>query len=58
MIRMVGGRLMRERPDLFVLTLHDCLAVAESDADYVEQIIRLEFLALGLQVKLKRETCE
>jgi hypothetical protein len=53
-IRTVCERLRKDRPKMFVGTIHDCLMVAPEDADYAGLIMVEE--AAGLALKLSVET--
>lgn len=47
-------RIWREARDMFVLTIHDCVVVPESDAPRVEQWLREEFRTFGIpEVNIK-----
>jgi hypothetical protein len=54
-IRRVCGRLMRERPDVPVLTKHDSILTTPEHAETVVQIIKEAFIKLGIKPHLKRE---
>ncbi|MHB0954754.1 MAG: hypothetical protein ACYC0X_00100 [Pirellulaceae bacterium] len=53
MIYRTCGRIMRERPDVPVWTIHDCLLTPEPQKGYVERIMREEFAGVGLSPSIK-----
>jgi hypothetical protein len=54
-IYVICGRIMRERPDVVLYTIHDSLLTTRDALDYVEAVIRDEFRKLGVTPKLRRE---
>lgn len=52
----VVARLIRERPGIFVLTIHDAILVKASDAKYARHVMTEEFQRIGINVipKLKK----
>ena len=54
-IYRVCGRIMKEKPDLFVATIHDSVLTTPENVEYVETVIRDEFAKLGVTPTLKRE---
>jgi hypothetical protein len=55
-IHRVCGRIKRERPDVPLLTKHDSIGTVPQHVEFVEAVIRDEFLKLGVEVHLKKET--
>lgn len=53
MINGVCRRIMEERPDAFVLTIHDSILTTPEYVEAVQEIIRQEFRRLGLNPTLK-----
>jgi hypothetical protein len=53
MIDTISRRLIEERPDLPLFTIHDCLVTTVEDLDYVRVVIEDEFARLGIGVGLK-----
>jgi hypothetical protein len=54
-IYRVCNRIMRERPETFVATIHDSILMTPDSADYVAGVIREEFAPLCVMPALKRE---
>ena len=54
-IYRVCGRIMREKPNCFVATIHDSILTTPDNLDYVEGVIREEFARLGVSPTLRRE---
>jgi hypothetical protein len=50
----VCRRVMRERPDLPVFTIHDCIYTVPGGAEYVRGVIVDEFGRLGVRPRLER----
>jgi hypothetical protein len=57
-IYKICGRIMRERRDMFVATIHDSILTLPKDAGYVEGVIMDEFKQVGVTPKLKKEICQ
>ena len=55
-IYRVCGRIMKEKPDLFVATIHDSILTTPDNVEYVEAVIREEFARLGVTPTLRRES--
>jgi hypothetical protein len=55
-IYRICGRIMRERPRMALLTLHDSLLTSsKADLDYIVGVILDEFRKLGVTPTLKRK---
>lgn len=55
----IVGRITRERPDVFLVTIHDCVATIPEYVEYVHSLMYEEFVkAVGLPPTLKRECWE
>ena len=48
---------MRERPGLFIATIHDSILTTEGDEQYVRQVMLEEFGRLGVSPNVKVERC-
>lgn len=55
MFRQVVPRLMRERPAMFVGTIHDSVLAPASEAEYVRDAMLAEFAQLGIKPTLRIE---
>jgi hypothetical protein len=55
-IYQICGRIMRERPDAVVFTVHDSILTTPDNAPYVAHIIEHEFAKLGVTPTLRQET--
>lgn len=53
MIYRVCGRIMRERPETPVWTIHDSMLTSVPHKEYVESVLRAEFALVGLSPSLK-----
>ena len=53
MIYRVCGRIMRERPETPIWTIHDCLLTTEPHKGYVHRIICEEFAGVGISPSIK-----
>lgn len=56
MFGRVVPRLMRERPDLFVATIHDSILAPEESAEYVRAVMLAEFAKLGVAPTVRIES--
>jgi len=57
MIGRVAARLIRERPEMPLLTVHDSILVPAEHVDYVRQVIEEEWLdEFGVVPRTKRST--
>ncbi len=54
----VCERIMRERRDCWVGTIHDSLLVLPGDVDYAMSVMQGEFAKLGVQPRLVPEPCD
>ena len=54
-INRVVKRFREEKPEAFILTIHDSIMAKESDIDAALKVFREEFHALGLHPKLDRK---
>jgi hypothetical protein len=52
-IRTACERMMKERPEMFVSTIHDCLMTLPGDADYARAVMTEEFARLGLKLSVE-----
>lgn len=52
MLDIVAARIIRERPGIFLSTIHDCVVVKRGDAEYVRQVFAEEFQRLGIKATL------
>ena len=52
-IRTVCERIRKERPEMFVGTVHDCLMVIPEDAEYAQSVMVEEFATLGLKLSVE-----
>jgi len=50
-------RIMRERPDLFISTIHDSILTPVADAQFVRGVMLDEFAQLGVSPKVNVEPC-
>ena len=57
MFGRVVPRVIQERPDLFVATIHDSILTTVGSAEYVRQVMRNEFAQLGLSPQAEVEPC-
>jgi hypothetical protein len=57
MFGRVMSRIMEERPDLFVSTIHDSILTTDGDADFVRQVMLDEFTRMGLSPQVNIEPC-
>ena len=55
MIDLVCGRLMKEHPDVPILTIHDSIMTTPAKEDVVTDVIRAEFAKLGLSPTIRVE---
>jgi hypothetical protein len=56
MLNRVGQRISSERPDLFILPIHDCLVTTQGNEDYIASVIKDETKkAIDLTPTLKIE---
>ena len=55
-IATICERIMRERPDLPIITIHDSFLTTEEHVAYVKSVILDEFSKVGVTPKLKHET--
>ena len=53
MLRTVCNRLRLERPDLFVVTIHDSILCLPNDAEYIRGVMLDEFGKHGVQPRLE-----
>jgi len=56
MFEQVVPRLMRERPGLFVASIHDSLLVPRGTEEYVREVMLAEFQRLGVSPTVRIET--
>jgi len=56
MYGQVVPRLMRERPGLFVATIHDSVLVPRGEEEYVRDVMASEFRRLGVNPTLRIQT--
>jgi hypothetical protein len=56
MFARVVPRIMRERPDLFISTIHDSILTPAADAEFVRQVMLDEFAQLGVSPQVKVES--
>lgn len=54
-IDVICGRLMRERPDLTVFTIHDSFLVLPDDTKYVKTVVEDEFRKRGVEVRVREK---
>ncbi|OWK46603.1 hypothetical protein [Fimbriiglobus ruber] len=54
-IDTVCTRIIRERPDVWINTIHDSILMLRRDAEFVKMIMETEFAKLDLNPKLKVE---
>ena len=52
-VRTACERIRRERPEMFLATIHDCLMALPGDADYARSVMTEEFAALGLKLSVE-----
>jgi len=52
--RICGDRVMAERPDIPIFTVHDCLFTVAKHMSYIRGVIEDEFAQLGLRPTLRR----
>jgi hypothetical protein len=57
-IHRVCGRIMREKPGIFVATVHDCIATTKEHVSYVEGLILDELGKRGIKPTLEIEDKE
>jgi hypothetical protein len=57
MFGRVVPRIMRERPDLFISTIHDSILTPVADAQFVRAVTLDEFAQLGVSPQVKIEPC-
>jgi hypothetical protein len=57
MFGRVVPRIMRERPDLFISTIHDSILTPVADAQFVRGVMLDEFAQLGVSPQVKVEPC-
>jgi hypothetical protein len=57
MFGRVVPRIMRERPDLFISTIHDSILTRAGDAEFVRGVMLDEFARLGVRPQVKVEPC-
>jgi len=55
MYGQVVPRIMRERPGLFVATIHDSILVSRGAKEYVREVMLAEFRRLGVSPKVRIE---
>ncbi len=55
MIYRVCGRILKEKPDVPLWPIHDCIMTTAPHKEYVRAVIRQELSALGLSPELKEE---
>ncbi len=54
-VDVICGRLMRERPDLTLFTIHDSFLVLPEDAVYVRSVVEDEFRNRGVEVLVRQK---
>jgi len=57
MFGRVVPRIMRERPDLFISTIHDSILTPAGDGEFVRGVMLDEFAQLGVSPQVKIEPC-
>jgi hypothetical protein len=57
MFGRVVPRIMAERPEMFVGTIHDSVLTTAGNGEFVRQLILDEFAKLGLRPQVKMEPC-
>ncbi|MCX7424649.1 MAG: hypothetical protein NTW96_03325 [Planctomycetia bacterium] len=57
MFRRIVPRIIQERPDLFITTIHDSILTTVGTEDYIRETMRDEFARLGLSPQVKVEPC-
>jgi hypothetical protein len=57
MFGRVVPRIMAERPELFVATIHDSILTTRGNEEYVRQVMLDEFARLGLSPQVRAEPC-
>jgi len=53
-IETICNRIRTERPNTFILTVHDSLSCIPEDVEYVERVMKEEFAKQGMNPKIKR----
>jgi hypothetical protein len=51
MFQMVCNRVWRDRPDIFLATIHDSLLVTPKEVDYAYGVMMREMRSLGMNVR-------
>ena len=54
-IAIICERMRKERPDVPIFTIHDCILTVADHAEYVREVILDEFAKLGIHPKLTEE---
>jgi len=54
-VRTVAERMMNERPEMFVATIHDSVLCLSADVDYVETVVKDEFAKIGVSPTLRKK---
>lgn len=57
MFGRVVPRIMEERPDLFISTIHDSILTTSGDEEFVRGVMLEEFARLGLSPQVNAEPC-
>ncbi|MDE2095612.1 MAG: hypothetical protein KGL39_00015 [Patescibacteria group bacterium] len=57
-IKIICGRIMQEKPDTILYTVHDSILTTLNNVNYIKTVILDEFSKLGIHPTLRTEICQ